>query len=464
MPKLKQLSLALRPKPAPKKRQHDTGDPYRRFDIPDQNYPRNQFAPTHPDFAVKAEVATGTGSKTLTFVDMAIGECECKDGAAFRFDKRKDKWYPAPYCPHKMRVLSSVMTPHIRENNAELNAAYIKGLATRYNSFEVVSAFHKELRRGDFEKAWFWALLLASFRHRRGVFRYMLNIIYEETRDHDLGAFLLKCATVQSQQTIENLARAVSWFCVSTKKWEMVHRYAIFEAEMQGYDRLVKKYGKEVAGHGNYVPTKDKLKLLGYMQKGVELQDLVLFQEGLKGLQKLKYSDRKSDENALHDHRYWLYERLYDIAEKHCGDNHSVWGVFNYVNQRVEADLSIGYHELNAIGDALMGESYSAGLLSPAQRKAHAARPLPPLPIGKWPTTPLYAADNHTYKGKALMRRFADQLDPGAKQTDIDFRWCGAYFGVAYRMVSFKQHGKVEEWHKVKWPKPLYRIVNSLWY
>lgn len=62
------------------------------------------------------------------------------------------------------------------------------------------------------------------------------------------------------------------------------------------------------------------------------------------------------------------------------------------------------------------------------------------------------------------MRRFGNQLPAGAKQTDIDFRYCGAYRGVAYRMIAFRQGGDIGEWGTTKWPKELDEITNLLWY
>jgi hypothetical protein len=234
---------------------------------------------------------------------------------------------------------------------------------------------------------------------------------------------------------------------------------------MHGYEKLAKEFGSDVAKGGNFIPIKFKAKLLKAMQDGARLKKPVLFQYGLKGLQKLEYSEKpKPTKEDVNDHRHWLYERLYDIADDLLPPTHDAWRVISVVNDRIEADIGAGYHELNAIGDAIMGEPYDSGLLSPPQRAISINRPTPPIPLGKWPKIPLYAHDNHTYGGKALMRRYADQLKPGAAQTDLDFRYCGAYFGVAYRMISQRQHGRVADWGETVWDRDLYRITQILWY
>lgn len=453
-------------------------DPYDTFEgyadgsprFPD-GYPRDQFKPPHPAFAKRAHVLTGGKSPRRTYVDMTIGECECQRGYAFMPDTLGNKgWYANKYCGHKLKLMCSVIDNVTNPvERALLNKPYLAAVSTRYNKFEVVSAFHKELRRGDFDKAWFWGLMLSNYRGMRGVIIYLLNIIYEETRDHELAEFLLKLRKDPRNHTLDRMSQAISWFCLSVKKWELPLRYDIFSNEMRGYEWLAKEYGTEpnggVAGHGNFIPAKHKDKLSGFMEEGIRKQDAALFQRGLKGLQKLQYSDKdRPTEDELNDHRYWLYERLYDLADEHRPSTHDVWKVIAIVNSRIEANYGIGYHELNAIGDALMGEPYESGLLSASKRAIAVNRPTGAIPYGIWPAIPLYAHDNHTYGGKARMRRHGDQLKPGAKQTDLDFRWCGAYFGVAYRMISYRQHGHVADWHETEWDKLLLRVTQTLWY
>jgi hypothetical protein len=440
-------------------------DAYARFpEFPD-SYPIGSYKPLHKAFAKAANVKVG---QRTFFVDLSIGECECPKGFAFSYTDKNPKkpWYNNAYCTHKLRLMCSIVDAENEPTKrAELARNYLLALGTRYNVWEVVSAFHKELRRGKFDEAWFWALILSTKRGLRGVVQYMLNIIYEETRDHELALELIRTRSNPDTITLSSVGRLVLWFCTTPKKWEMRHRYAIFHDEMYGYKRLVADYGKDVARGGNIISANQCDKLVRALKLGAHRQDWVVFQKGLKGLQKLRYTNEERDDKALAEHRYWLYEQLYDLAANMCPDTHDVWNVIIAVNARIEADLGIGYHELNAIADAISDEPYGSGLLTSTKRQAVKKRPLPGIPLGVWPAIPLYAHDNHTFGGKRLMQRFAAQLKPGAQQTDLDFRWCGAYFGVAWRMLAYNQHEKCDiPWADVEWPSDIYNIVMSLWY
>lgn len=454
-------------------------DPYDKFSGFADDYPKFQFAPLHPAFVTTGRVHTGGRRPREFYVDLSLGECDCQKGVAWRWSDRDSKWFRNAFCSHKLRMMANIVDGKLASANVsekrELYGAYLKALGTRYNPFELTSAFHKELRRGDFDTAWFFATLQSSKRSIRGVFEYLLNIIYEETRDHELATFLLDCFSDRRKHTFEHMSKAVSWFCASIKKWELPRRLSTFTAEMHGYRSLVKEYGREVARGSNIIPAHQKAKLLKDMIAGADAGNESKFQRGLKGLQKLQYLDQPGDDyaraasaskrdGALNDHRYWLYEQLYELADKAWPETDDRWGVIAFVNARIAADKGIGYHELNAIGDAVMGEPYGDGLLSPTRRDIAIKRPAAPVPLGKWVPIPLYAHDNHTWAGKALLKRFPDELKRGAKQENLDFRWCGAYFGVCYRMVAHAQHGRVADWHEVEWPKDLYDIVQTLWY
>lgn len=434
-------------------------------ELPD-DYPRHEFKPLHPAFKRKGYVESGEGqSKRKFYVDLEIGECDCgKRGYAWGWDHQKSKWYPASYCSHKLKMLSSIVDGAKSAEDAypqgELFQAYVKAVGSRYNQWEVASAFHKELRRGDFRKAYFWGLMLGTKRGTAGIFKYLMNIVYEETRDHVMAEWLVSMNASRDKQSFGNIAKAISWFCQSKKKWQLPHRLEIFEAEMRGYKQLVSEYGIDVAKGSNIIEANQKVLLLDDVKRGFSRHDLVRMQHGLKGLQKLKYDD-------FEQHRYWLYEQLYDYADAMFDAEHGLWSIVSVINARISAGFGIGYHELNALADAIAGEPIEPGNTGPAARKRVLAAPAPDFStvLGIWPAIPLYAQDNHTYRGKALIRKFPEELEPGAKQEHIDFRLCGAYYGVAWRMLAYNQHQSVDVgWHDVAWPKWLINTVKSLWY
>lgn len=445
-------------------------DAYKPFgELPD-DYPRHEYTPLFRGFHGRAHVVSGVRYKRRYLVDLTLNECTCQKGNAVAWTnkgtaKKPDGyWYNQAYCTHKLSMMASIIAGwKVKATLPDAEQAYVKALATRYNPFEAVSAFHKEVRRGDFEQAWFWGLVLSAKRGMTGVTNYLLNIVYEETRDHALAEHLITLSQSRSNVTMQTMAAAIAWFCASPKKWELPHRFAIFQDEMRGYDSLVKSFSPDVAKGAGIIPSENETALKRDMSEGFKAKDWPRFQRGWKGLQKMVFADKHS---SLDDYRHYLYEFLYDFADERLSETHPVWTVVAVVNARIEAGNAAGYHELNAIADAIMGEPASAGLLPPERVKRLLARPTPGIPYAKWPPIPLYAHDNHTWGGKALMRRFGHQLKPGAEQTDLDFRWCGAYFGVCYRTLCFDQHRKVLDvpWSEVKWPKELQRIVESLWY
>lgn len=448
----------------------DNAERYEAFGELPEDYPKGAFEPYHPAFDTSGYVTSGQRFKRRYFVDLSIGECTCPMGHAWAWGDiatKRDpdgKWYLRSYCTHKLRMMASIVDGLSGVKRAPAEAAYVKALATRYNKWNVVSAFHKELRRGDFNKAWFWGLMLSAHRGMDGVIKYLLNIIYEETRDHDLAEHLIETARKgRGGVTLSDMARCIAWFCKAKKKWELAHRQQIFRDEMLGYQSLAKDFTPKVAEGAGIIPSENEDKLKADMAKGFLADDWTRFQRGWKGLQKMVFTDQHS---SLENYRYYLYEYLYDFAEERLPDTHPVWGVVNVVNARLAAGYGAGYHELNAIADAIAGEPYERGLTPEADRKRLLKRPTPAIPLIHWPPIPLYANDNHTWDGKALMRRFRHELEPGVVQENLDFRYCGAYFGVCYRMVCQAQFGSVDDiaWQDVKWPKDLYKIVRMLWY
>lgn len=437
-------------------------DPYDAFGDFVEDYPKHTFKGVSPPFSRRAEVAIRMGKGERKFlVDLNIGECECPGGQAWAWDNDRSKWYAKAFCTHKLRMMASVVENAAPGAKDRLYQEYIISVGTRYNVWEVASAFHKELRRGDFTKAFFWGMILGTKRGTAGIFKYLLNIIYEETRDHEMALWLIEINHDRSRHNYANISKAIRYFCQAKKKWELPERLAIFEAEMRGYQQLVKEFGTDVAKGSKIIAAEQKLNLLDNMKRGFAKKNLPQVQYGLKGLQKLDCDD-------LDQHRYWIYEQLYEYIDatiKFTGKPGTAWDIIEVINARIAAGFGIGYHEINALADAIAGETVSVGTLAPLARKAVLAAPSPAHMLGIWPAIPIYAHDNHTYRGKQLIRKWPEELKPDATQEHLDFRLCGAYFGVAWRMQAYNQHGSIDiPWDQVNWATWLYNVVMSLWY
>lgn len=426
----------------------------------------SNFTPLHNRFVGVAQVSrskpNNMNHQPYYTVDLRNGTCDCEWGAPYV--QRKDKLVLNSYCAHKLKAMRSIAVQH--KNDESVVLAYLKALSTRYNVWEVVSAFHKELRRGDYNASLYWGIMLMMFRGKHGLLKRMIDIVFEETRDFSLYEYLLELYVINSKGDLPlaNICRGIKWFCMTPKKWEMEHRLAIFEDEMKAYKKLAEKYSYDVAKGSEIIPSEHNEVLMKALMNGIIMGDRYHVQYGLKGFYKSK------SEKPLEEHKLTLFDKLQDI---YVGDfnkfeyhDYTATRFRDLIINRIGILENIKYHEINAFCDLITGEPHKPGLLPPSKRKAVLSAPFKlDLSLFTIKQIPLYAQDNHTWAGKALMKRFYLQLEPGAIQRDIDFRWCGAYFGVAWRHLAIQQHGTCDvAWGDVKWPSWLYAHTRQMFY
>lgn len=425
--------------------------------------------PTHrpPNYPAQLKgVATVNGSteNSIYTVNFDTGECDCQNGDPWRWDNRR--WVPASFCNHKMRALASLV--NAKPKDAELREFYDTQLGKRYNAFVAVSAMHKELRRGEVEAALYWATVMIPHRGRHGVINYLRNIIFEETRDLPLARYVLKLSTKGKSVTMLEMQRAVARFCVAPKKWELPWRYDIFMDEMKGYRKLAKQYGYEVAKGKDIITEGAHDFLYGEFLAGFANADRVQLQVGIKGWFKSKSPDHDDMKlqifNTLTDVLNGEHPNKFEHNEDYCHKLHS------FLLARLRVCGTLGYHELNALADALSGENGDdprASLTANAHKRHTAFPKVRRVKLGVMRRVPLYANDNHTWHGKSLMKAYGTQLEPGATQDKLDFRLCGAYMGVAWRTLAYKQHATIDcKWGDVSWKRPswLWSHLDDMWY
>lgn len=439
-------------------------------DYPDST----SYVAPHTAFKGLCEVQSKSKPGEFYEVDFSIGECTCSHGKAWRWSS--GKWIENSWCTHKMRAAASIISalPDGKERD-KAQIVYNGLLGKRYIIWESISAFHKELRRGDVKQAQYWALSVAAHRGLSGVIRYMLNIIFEETRDLDLFLRLLRLIEKGRSVEYDETMNAVALFCHSPKKWELEPRLEIFLDEMRGYRALANDFSYAVARAKDIIPPENNAKLEQALITGLKDGDRPTVQYGIKGL-------FKSIHVAGHDNvKVQIFNILTDALNgdgpfKKRGawityDDQYTHRLHGLVMRRYQTIGDMGYHELNALCDALTGESYPCGSNTLPKQKARLLAASPRRynpPLGAVQNIPLYALDNHNHRGKHLMRQWgATELQPGAEQKHLDFRWCGAYMGVAWRYLAYKQHGTCEvKWGDVKWSKTpwLYKHLDSMWY
>ncbi len=110
-----------------------------------------------------------------------------------------------------------------------LKARDIHSEGCKRSRFEIVSALHKEIRRGEVEMALYWADLLSKYSDDY-VRNYIRRIVGEETRNW----VLFMRALSPGASTYRDLVAAVA---ASRKKWEHKNGYRLFEEQVRSYNR-----------------------------------------------------------------------------------------------------------------------------------------------------------------------------------------------------------------------------------
>lgn len=421
------------------------------------------FPPPHPATVTgSCEVHSKSTDKTYS-VNLDDMECDCTHGAAWRWDGKR--WKANSLCSHKLKAVASLCQQN--PDDETMRQFYEESVGRRFNAFEAISAMHKELRRGDATAALYWASVVIPHRGRHGVLKYMRSILFEETRDLALARFLVKVSSHGTSVSHLDFQRAVTRFAAAPKKWELPWRLALFTDEMRGYKKLGEKYSYAVAKGGDIIPADQEKHLRSELESGFATGDRAKVQYGLKGWYKMKSPDQDNLKVEI-----WNF--LVEVSDGEHGngfdyDTNYAEDVYKIIMLKMRNHGGIRYHDINAFADALTGEPghNPEATLPLAKHKRIVNSPNEkPMPLGDLRKVPLYAHDNHTWGGKAKMRTHKNQLDPGAKQTDIDFRLCGAYMGVAWRYLAQEQHATIDcKWGDVKWkPNWLWTHLDHMWY
>lgn len=420
------------------------------------NYPDE--APPMPASLHGIATVTGGTDRSLRYVvNFDIGECDCQHGAAWKWDNRK--WVPGNLCAHKLKAISSKITAQLEHNirDTELIKYYEESIGRRHNAFVAVSAMHKEIRRGDVEAALYWATCMIPHRGLVGVINYLRNIVFEETRDIRLYRYILYLSSKGRSVTRKEMNRAVARFTRAPKKWELDWRLPLFIDEQKAYRQLADKFTYDVAKPQDQIPEDARNTLHKELLAGFKEADRVRVQYGLKGLLKTKSPDHDKFRIAIFNYLVDVlngdFPNAFDYSEVYSRQLHEM------ILMRIRNHGAPGYHEINALCDALTGEmrlsrDYVAASLPHNKHRVLVNSPrVYALPLGDMRRVPLYANDNHTWPGKALMRQYGEtELQPGVQQTHIDFRYCGAYVGVAWRLLAWKQRATIDcKWERVKW-------------
>jgi hypothetical protein len=327
-------------------------------------------------------VEAQTSTKTYE-VDLAAGTCTCRT--------------PEKPCFHLDKV---------RDVHAE---------GCKRSRFEIVSAVHKEIRRGDVAAALYWADLLSRYSDRY-VKTYARRIVGEETRNWTLLAQALSPGSPTYRDLVAGLAS-------SRKKWEHKNGYRPFEEQLRSYNRDTYEglpWAEVVARLADAIATDDVPRLYdawatldaSEQPEATVAMDRILIVEAERRFPVMA-GQLASILDGYRDHR--------DL---------DVW----------ESRLAL-VEMIAGAWDASLNEfPYEARVL-PAFNDGGVLRRFPP-----------YVYDRHVRQGARRIDEHKDEIAPMKPLPDgIDLRWSGQIEGVAWRYAAFAQFG--DAYRDVPWER-----------
>jgi hypothetical protein len=279
-----------------------------------------------------------------------------------------------------------------------------------YDYYEMLSAFHKELRLGSVERAKFWAMKLGY----KNALRYLKSIALEETFN-----FLF----LEELNDIEDLFLAIRLFCGARKWWEQSNSEYVM-IYMQTWNRLKKDGLLE----SEKVDSIDSPYIKKIRQHMVD-KDYAGFVEDL-------YIPKYPDKYVKND----IFKQL--VAEVNPNfswyfERH-MWGYqphYSYNNMfhlsHPDADF-----ELHLADDEEMIEC----------------------------DMPAYALDSHTRRGYKILSENWHNIRPNKPLPEgLDLRYSGVWYSIYWRLEAYKQYGRIDvPWEDVKLdPDIFWQCVRS---
>lgn len=277
--------------------------------------------------------------------------------------------------------------------------------------FEVASALHKEIRRGDVAAALHWAdHHAASSDGARYVQSYARQICGEETRN---AKYIWMCLEPVSRWTYRDYIHAIAR---SRKKWELRATADLFREQMLGWRRVQRERTIARWRHRSCLST---------MRAAIDDRDAPRLHEGL----------------------WWLYCNVKDaevwkgvdrmLAEAVSSSfpgiprPHLMISAFEGATRRDPFELRFMFVEALSGGwDESMNEFRGAVRLPQVDRSL----------IRRFPD---YVYDAHVRSRGADARRWRIALQPNEPSPGrLDLRWSGEMIGVAWRYAAYSQLGR----------------------
>lgn len=280
-----------------------------------------------------------------------------------------------------------VVNVDLNDRNSQLDLTWARHIMINPQSrWDVMSAFHKSLRLGNFNLSLNRGRLFALKSSPHVVLKYLRKILWEETRNLDLFFRLSKGDLGYEESII--------LFCASRKKWELLYYNDHFNNWNKGYLRFItRKKNNESFDYSDLSSVLDQVK------DKVEIYELNDFLQERKDLDGLFYETlkQKFPENLL---------------------------LHNVINLR-NSDFGSRYYRMVVLEIAF-------GVWKEEGNEYHQIPDKTPFYI---PARRLWYFDYHTKSAKKLIVENYNQLRPGKGYNfpALDLRLSGMLLGIGYR-------------------------------
>lgn len=285
----------------------------------------------------------------------------------------------------------------------------------KVHRWDVMSLFHKEIRRCDVERGVQAARVFA--RISKGgtsvVTNYCKTIIFEETRN----VALLKAyarGDLSEKDQVRHMLR-------SRKKWELDYMKGHFDHWMKGFQ--------------NYYENRaswDQDKMIERIKKFDSLDELY----------EIVFYTR-----AHKEWDQWVFSTLAERAEREKNER-----LKDYL-QYIPPTERLHYHKM-------VGLELAIGHFSEEANELH-----PDVDVTKnyIPNFPPYTFDCHGIRGLKKVVAAWPSIEKGHPNETVDMRWSGQLLGILWRFKAYEQLGSMTSDTGGDWPWEAVKIEPELW-
>lgn len=324
-----------------------------------------------------------------------------------------------------------------------------------YREDELISAFHKSLRKGHLYNSCFFGKMICN---QIGVWKfkqYIFYIVFEETNNIDLYNKAKKLYLKEDKLiTDKDIYSLVYSFVKSSKKWEITDGQELLICYLE--QSKLYKDDKEK----NFIRFRND-NLFSYGMWGNYLQQYDCYSHKMNKFKDISYTTIPDlfsmiEDNVLNKNidnliylSYVFYENKdklsFECLEQFCHTMYAkklfksmneLSGKYNYVFSYV----LLFYSFLNELTDEPIKELESEKIDIIINKINNN------LKNNQYVKIPLYALDKHTSKGKNLLSNTDVKFNVGLPP-NVDLRLTGSHIGVKWRVYAYQQYNTID----IKW-------------